>query len=423
MVVSDSRDPYFIHCDNVWIDPPGHFESKSVELVGGRIEFVHDRMPASAVGIRKPETDLGNVYMMPGLINTHVHLEFSSSSDPLREFRDESALDRFARAVRNARSMLMSGVTTLRDCGSSMDLMTGFRRCRDLPALPRLLLSGPPITVSGGHLSIFGGIVSDPDEIPAIVSRLISAGAKSIKLIGSGGGMTPGSFPEHVAFSQQVFCRVAAAARSHGVASAAHVLAAESVKRAAIARFDSLEHCAFFRRSESGRLVRHFDAGVAAIVADSGVSVMANLSTATRAHETLFREGMQGNLESRHTLDQHEVMLENFQKLVDLGVTIVCGTDAGVRDTPFGDTWMELELMSRSGISNTEAIRSASLNAARVLKLEGAVGRIAAGHSADFVVLKESPVADISAYGRPLSVYSRGRRIVPSLANKRDECC
>ncbi len=423
MVASGSHAPLVLHCDNVWIDPPGHFEPKFVGLAGGLIEFVHNRMPASAVGTRKPELDLGNAYMMPGLINTHVHLEFSASPDPLREFRREPASDRFARAVRNARTMLLSGVTTLRDCGSSMELLMEFCSCGDLPALPRLLLSGPPITVPGGHLSIFGGIVSDLDEISATVSRSISDGARSIKLIGSGGGMTPGSFPEKAAFSQEVFCRVAAAARSHEVASAAHVLAAESVRRAAIARFDSLEHCAFFRRSSSGRLVRHFDEGVAEIVAYSGVAVMPNLSTATRAHGTLLREGMQGNPEAQHALDQHEVMLENFRKLVDLGVTMICGTDAGVRDTPFGDTWIELELMARSGMSNIDVVRSASLNAARALKLEGTVGRIAAGHSADFVVLKNSPLTDISTYRDPLSVYSHGRRIAPSLANERNEHC
>ncbi len=420
MVDSDSHEALILHCDNVWIDPPGHFEPKSVKLVGDRIDSVHDRMSASAGGTRNSEIDLGNVYMMPGLINTHVHLEFSASPDPLREFRRESASDRFARAVRNARSMLLSGVTTLRDCGSSLYLLNGFRHCLNLPDLPRLLLCGPPITVPGGHLSIFGGTVSDPDEISAIVSRSISTGARSIKLIGSGGGMTPGSFPENVAFSQEVFSQVAAAARSHEVASAAHVLAAESVKRAAIARFDSLEHCAFFRRSSSGRLVRQFDAGVAAIVSDRGVSVMPNLSTATRAHGRLLRKGMQGNPESQHALDQHEVMLENFRKLVDLGITIVCGTDAGVRDTPFGDTWIELELMARSGMSNIDVVRSASLNAARALKLEGTVGRIAAEHSADFVILKSSPLADISSYREPMSVYSHGRRIGPSLANGKE---
>ena len=421
MVDSCSHEPIVIHCDNVWIDPPGHFKPKSVRLDGDRIESVRDRMPASAPGARRPEIDLGNVYMMPGLINTHVHLEFSASPDPLREYRVESASDRLSRAVRNARSMLLSGVTTLRDCGSSLDLVAGLRRCQqDLSALPRLLLSGPPITVPGGHLSIFGGIVSDPDEVPAFVSRLVSAGARSIKLIGSGGGMTPGSLPENVAFSQKVFCRVADAARSHGVANAAHVLAAESVKRAAIARFDSLEHCAFFHRSDSGRLVRKFDAGIAGIVADSGVSVMANLSTATRSHGTLLRERTRGNPESQHALDQHEVMLENFRKLVDLGITIVCGTDAGVRDTPFEDTWIELELMARSGMSNIDVVRSASLNAARVLKLEGTVGRIAAGHSADFVVLRSSPLADISSYRAPLSVYSHGRRIATALPGGRE---
>lgn len=409
-----SHERLVLHCDNVWIDPPGRFEPKSVEVAGGCIEAVRDRMAAPAAGIARPETDLGDACLMPGLINTHVHLEFSASPDPLRDFNGETIPERLSRAVRNARSMLLSGVTTVRDCGSSLDLLAHLRCRRDLPDLPRLLLSGPPITVPGGHLGFFGGEASGSDDVAAVVTRLVSAGARSLKLMGSGGVMTPDTHPETASFPQETFCQVADAARANDVASVAHVLAAESVRRAAVAGFDSLEHCAFFCRASNGRLERRYDPEIAGIVAESGVSIMANLSTATRSHGTLARQGMQGNQDSQHALDQHDVMLENFRRLVELGIPIVCGTDAGVRDTPFEDTWVELELMARSGLSNIEVIRSASLNAARVLKLQGRVGRIAAGHSADFVVLKDSPLADVSSYRAPLHVYRRGHRITSS---------
>ena len=419
MTNSAIHERLVLHCENVWIDPPGRFEPKSVEVVGGCFEVVRDRMAVPSVGIAEPETDLGAVYLMPGLINTHVHLEFSASPDPLRDFNNETIPERLSRAIRNARSMLLSGVTTVRDCGSSLDLLDHLRCRRDLPVLPRLLLSGPPITVPGGHLGFFGGEASSPDDVSAVISRLISAGARSLKLMGSGGLMTPGTYPETVSFPQEIFCQIADTARANDVASVVHVLAAESVRRAAVAEFDSLEHCAFFCRVNNGRLERRYDPEIAGIVAESGVSIMANLSTATRSHGTLAQQGMQGNLDSQHALDQHEVMLENFRKFVELGIPIVCGTDAGVRDTPFEDTGVELELMARSGLSNIEVIRSASLNAARVLKLQGKVGRIAAGHSADFVVLKSSPLADISSYRDPLYVYSRGNRITsPSSIGK-----
>ena len=231
--------------------------------------------------------------------------------------------------------------------------------------------------------------------------------------------MTPGTYPETVSFPQEIFCQVADAARANDVASVVHVLASESIRRAAVAGFDSLEHCAFFCRVNTGRLERRYDPEIAGVVAESGASIMANLSTATRSHGTLAQQGMQGNLDSQHELDQHEVMLENFEKFVELGIPIVCGTDAGVNETPFEDTGGELDLMARSGLPNIEVIRSASLNAARVLKLHGKVGRIAAGHSADFVVLKSSPLADISSYRDPLYVYSRGHRITsPSSVGK-----
>ena len=413
MASSDSHDALALNCGNVWIDPPGHFLPMTVEIAGGCIKAVRDQNPASAAELPHPGIDLGDAYLMPGLINTHVHLEFSAGSNPMRDYCETPVSDRLNCAVRNSQSLLLSGVTTARDCGSSLELLNHFQKIGNQQDLPRLLFSGPPITVPKGHLSMFGGTAASPDGISARVSQSISAGARSLKFIGSGGGMTPGSFPETVAFPQESFCQVADAARAHGVGSAAHVLASESVKRAAKAGFDSLEHCAFFCRSPCGRLERRFDPEIAGIVAESGVSVMPNLSTATRTHGTLSVEGRQGNLSSQHVLDQHEVMLENFGRLADLGIPIVCGTDAGVRDTPFEDTWIELELMARSGLSNTEVIRSASVNAARVLKLNDTVGRIAAGYSADFVVLRNSPLAEISSYRDPVCVFSRGRRRLP----------
>ena len=398
-----------LHCDNVWVDPPGRFEPKSLVVKSGRIAGIHDPQPGTALEEPGQQLELGGSYLMPGMINTHVHLEFSASRNPLREYRRESVAERLSRAHRNARSMLLSGVTTVRDCGSSPFLLSSMRgENLPVPRLPRLLLSGPPITVPEGHLGMFGGEATSAAEVVALTTHLVETGAKTLKLMGSGGNMTPDTHPERVAYPLEIFQQVAATAREYGVASAAHVLATESVKRAALARFDSLEHCAFFCRSGNGRLERKFDLAVAGIVANCGVSVMPNLSTCTRSHGRLAEERRQGNREARHELEQHETMLENFGRLADLGISMVCGTDAGVRDTPFEDTWMELELMARSGLTNIETIRTTTLNAARVLKLEHEIGRIAVGYSADLIVLTTSPLACITAYRDPLFVFSHG---------------
>ena len=398
-----------LHCDHVWVDPPGGFEPKSLVVAGGRIAGVHDRQPGTALAEPGQQMELGSSYLMPGMINTHVHLEFSAGRDPLADYTGEPVAERLSRAQRNARCMLMSGVTTLRDCGSSPFLLACMRAPKHpAPHLPRLLLSGPPITVPEGHLGMFGGEAVSSSEVAALMERLVEAGAKTLKLIGSGGGMTPDTHPERVTYPLEIFQQVAAAAREYGIASATHVLATESVKRAALARFDSLEHCAFFCRSGKGRLERRFDVAVAEIVADCGVSVMPNLSTCTRSHGRLAEECRQGNEEARHELEQHEIMLENFGRLVGLGIPMVCGTDAGVRDTPFEDTWIELQLMAKSGLSNIETIRTATLNASRALRLEHEIGRIAVGYSADLVALAASPLACIGAYRDPLFVFSRG---------------
>ena len=406
---SNGKETLVLHCDNVWIDPPGRFEQKSLVVHKGRIAAIHEWKSGYSLAESDREVELGSSYLMPGLINTHVHLEFSGSSDPLADFIGESVAERVSRAYRNARSMLMSGVTTLRDCGSGSYLLaSSWDEEQRNSELPRLMLSGPPITAPEGHLSMLGGEASGTADVAARIRHSVDLGAKSIKLIGSGGNMTPGTHPERVAFPPEVFQQVAEAAREYRIASSVHVLATESVKRAALAGFDSLEHCAFFCRSKTGRLERRFDLAVAEIVANCGVSVMPNLSTATRSHGRLAEERRRGNRDSGHRLEQHEVMLENFGRLVALGIPMVCGTDAGVRDTPFEDTWVELELMAKFGLTNIETIRSASLNAARALKLEHEIGRIAVGYSADLMALPASPLEHIAAYRDPLFILRRG---------------
>ena len=402
-----------ICCQNVWLDPPGKFAPAAVRIEKGRIDSVLALAEAQDDGAW-PEVNFRTEYLMPGMINTHVHLELSASSRPRAELEAECDAERLVRSIGNARTLLQSGVTTARDCGSSFSTLSLARRPDLHPVtLPRLVLCGPPITRRRGHMHDFGGEAEQPDEIASLIERLVENGAGSIKLMGSGGGMTPGTLPEQAAYPYRAFSFIAGRAREFGLASAAHVLAGESVRRAAKARFDSLEHCAFFERDADGRLVRRFDPEIADTVAASGASIMPNLSTATRSHPRLRCQRDSGCRESAHELAQFDQMIENFGRLSALGIPMVCGTDAGVRDTGFSDTWRELVWMARGGLTNLEAIRAASVNAASVLRHETRIGRIAPGFRADFVVLKRSPIDDLAAYRMPTAVLLGGREVAP----------
>ena len=399
---------YALASSRIWIDPPGHYVPGVVVVDAGSISQVLPPEGRASLRADLPCLDLGERPLLPGLINTHVHLEFSASSSPLREFEQETATERLLRAMHNARVLLESGVTTVRDCGSSMDLLALARRSELHPLpLPRLVMSGAPITVPQGHLHMMGGEADSIAGIDAVIERNLLAGAQSIKLMGSGGGMTPGTAPENPAFPQVAFDHVAARAREHGLPSVVHVLAPESIRRGALARFDSLEHCAFFVRDSLGALERRFDPTIADIIRDSGARVMANLSTATRALDALRRQP-ERPAEADRQLRQFDVMLDNFGWMLSMGIRFVCGNDAGVRDTPFSDTAQELVWMGRAGMKPVEALRAATTEAAAALHMEDNIGRIAPSFSADLIAFDADPLADLTVLAAPAAVIARG---------------
>jgi imidazolonepropionase-like amidohydrolase len=110
-------------------------------------------------------------------------------------------------------------------------------------------------------------------------------------------------------------------------------------------------------------------------------------------------------------LQQYEILLQNFARLVERGAEIVCGTDAGVRDTPFEDTWLEYALMVRSGLPPVEGLRAASTRAARALLIDDHVGRIAPGYEADLIALRRDPLRDPEAFSQ-IDLVMRGGVVV-----------
>jgi imidazolonepropionase-like amidohydrolase len=397
---------YWLRSANVWRDPPAAFAPGVVVVEDGSIAAV---LPPDAAPVPGDSMcDVGSAFLLPGLINTHVHLEFSASPLPLREYESETPEERLLRAAGNAHRLLMSGVTTARDCGSGWSMLALARRPELSPVrLPRLICCGPPLTPPRGHLHVMGGEMSSLDDIDRHIDQAVRLGARSVKAMASGGGMTPGTRPEEPTFPLDTLRAIVVRARGRALPSVAHVLATESIRRAALAGFDSLEHCAFFNRNSAGLLVRVYDDTVAQTVADSGTFVMANLSTATRPLNAMRAASTQDPA-GRHQLEQFDRMVENFGRLVGLGIPIVCGTDAGVRDTPFEDTWREIDWLVRAGLAPADAIRAATTHAARALGLDGTVGRIAPGHAADLIATDRNPLHHPAALDHPLFLMARG---------------
>jgi imidazolonepropionase-like amidohydrolase len=188
----------------------------------------------------------------------------------------------------------------------------------------------------------------------------------------------------------------------------AHVLAAESIRRAARAGFQSLEHCAFFQRTAQGWMERVFAAEVAEEVRRHGCAVMAGLSAAWHVREA-FRTSDQRTAHQEFLLTMERRSEEIVARLSALGIPMVVGTDAGVGRTPFDETWLELALMVRAGISPAEATLGATLHAARVLGLGHRIGAIAPGLDADLIAVPEDPLMRIEAFRQVVWVMRAGR--------------
>lgn len=400
-----------LHAGGAFLDPPGAVVAdRSVVVEGTRITFVGTPDEATRAAPGAEAVDLGSMILLPGLINTHVHLSFSGGQDPRADLEADLPETRVARAIHHGQVMLRSGVTTIRDCGSDWSLLA-LPQIADtgLFPLPNLVLCGPPITQTGGHLHRLGGEADGPEEIRKLVRRLHKQGATSIKVMATGGQMTPGTLPEKATFSLEELRAAVDTAAEYDHPTVAHVLASEGMRLAAQAGFDSLEHCAYFHRAANGLLERVFDEGIATEILTAGASTMIGVSAGYHTFDPYRGTGEVPEREA-FLLQQEERMFRIVGRFVELGIPIVCGTDAGVRQTYFDETWLELELLvDRAGMSPLAALRTATVNAAHVLKLQGVTGRIAVGLRADLIAVGADPLENMTTLRDVPWVMRRGQ--------------
>ncbi|MEM2351675.1 MAG: amidohydrolase family protein, partial [Thermoproteota archaeon] len=313
---------------------------------------------------------------------------------------------------------ISSNLTTVRDAGSrgygivalkNREIQTSF-------ALPYVLVSGPPITPTGGHLYWMGGEVDGVREIRAAVRERVKRGVDVIKIIATGGKMTPNTRPENVAYSFRELQSAVAEAHRLGVRVTAHCLNARGIRLAVKSKIDCIDHAAFFVRNPQGQLVRMIDKEAAQLLADTGVYVIPCLSAGYHRLDEIRNQPK--TAEDYFQLEQERLMFEHFTELVKKGVQMVVGTDAGVTLTPFNETFLELILMVRAGLQPEEALRAATYHAAQALGLSGRKGVIQAGADADIVGSLSDPTTDIAAVRNIVWVMREGRIIIDRRENK-----
>jgi imidazolonepropionase-like amidohydrolase len=337
--------------------------------------------------------------LLPGLIDAHVHLAFDASADVVASLLacdDDALLDQMeANAIR----MLRAGVTTVRDLGdrnySSLKLRER-SRATGATIIPDIIAAGPPITTSGGHCHFLGGEADGADALRAAVRERAEKGCEVVKVMASGGNLTPGSRPHESQYDVAALRTVVDAAHEAGLRTAAHVHGAQAVTDAVEAGFDTLEHVTFFTvdgvRAEPAMLDR-----IAA--SDMVVSVTVGLRPGAPAPPPAMRQRL-------------SAIVANHSHMFRAGATMVPGTDAGVNPAKPHDVMPHAlqALVGQVGMTPEQALRAATSVAAKAVG-RNSKGRIAAGADADILVVQGNALTDITAVTNVSAVFKGGVRI------------
>lgn len=372
----------------------------------GTAETVH-----APEGAPVREIDYGDATILPGLVDSHVHLNGigdGRAGDELAALPDEVLT---VQAAQNARRHLHSGVTTLRDCGAknrTTFLLREAVRMGIVPS-PRLVLAGRPVAIIGGHLSYFGTTATGVDECRAAVRQLIKEGADFIKITATGGS-TRTSHPLRPSFNVEELRAICEEAHRFGKHTAAHCASSQGMVNSLDAGIDTIIHGV--HKAPDGADTYRPD--ISERIAEQGVFVNPTLG------QGLARIRMLEDMDSLTSEQQAELdtfrqnsdaRMDHFARMRDAGVVMAAGSDSAWSHYPMGDYQTDIEAHAMAGMSNMEAIVSATRDAARSCCVDSLVGTLEPGKQADLLIVSGNPLDDLSALRQIADVFLAGSRI------------
>jgi imidazolonepropionase-like amidohydrolase len=375
-----------------------------VRISGDKIDTVESSLlnPATCSGDR---LDFPGCTILPGLIDTHVHLVMSALATNeaiIEQVGRETEEELLARSLANARAALHAGLTTVRDCGGKGRIVQNVRDHirRGEAEGPEVLSCGSPITTRRGHCHWLGLIADTHDEVRQAAQRMLDEDADFLKVMATGGNMTPSSDPMKAQYDAEALAIIADLGRSAGKHAAAHVLSRSALPGVVAARFRTIEHCDW--RVEEFRY--EFDPELARRIIDQDQYVGLTLSGLAR--RAFLPEINANPIGPVRRLDMRFAC---ERQMLDFGVPFTLHSDAGVRLTPIdkfaqGLRAAQIELK----LTPAEILRAVTATAAHAIGLNDR-GILASGKRADFLVVEGNPLEDLSSLERVRGVMKAGK--------------
>jgi imidazolonepropionase-like amidohydrolase len=370
-------------------------EDPLIQVLDGQIVEVTQRRASTD---DSELVDLGDVTLLPGLIDVHQHLAFDASEDPVSRLIEDDDATLLLRMRVAALRAVAGGVTTIRDLGDrnyvSLTLRDWFRAGAEVG--PEILASGPPITVTRGHCWFLGGEADGVDGIGRAVRDRSSRGVDVIKIMATGGNMTPTVGPHESQYTVDEIRAATTAAHDAGLPIAAHAHGGQGVADAMAAGVDSIEHCTFFTAD-----------GV-----EADPEVIAELGR-RRAVVSITGARLPGGATPFPAIAKRmQAIMTNHAALHRAGARIVCGTDAGVTTSkPHDVLRYGVSSFPTIGMTNAEALRANTSVAADACGVAHRKGTIAVGKDADLLAVAGNPLDDISCIEQVRAVFVKGNPI------------
>tara|TARA_B100001063_G_scaffold16649_1_gene12775 strand:+ start:184 stop:1461 length:1278 start_codon:yes stop_codon:yes gene_type:complete len=341
--------------------------------------------------------NLKQSFVLPGFMDMHVHLAQEYVPKAERESKIEPEY-RALFAANAASKTLMAGFTSVRNLGDGGMETISLRKAirKGLAIGPRIFTSGKTIATTGGHGDPTNGmpkdnyspptpeegVIDSPEEAIKAVRQRYKDGTDGIKITATGGVLSVAKSGENPQFTNAELIAIIATANDYGLWTAAHAHGKEGMKRAVIAGINSIEHGTYMDQEVMDLMKARGTYYVPTIMAGDWVAKKAKIPNFFPALVKPKAEKIGPQIQS------------TFAKAYKAGVKIAFGTDSGV--SAHGDNWQEFILMTDAGMSNKDALKSATIETAKLLRVEDKLGQIKPGMLADIIAVQNNPIEDIS---------------------------